>query len=641
MVLKARSFCLLGFLLAAFPGGAQEVPRPGEVILSLQDYLALVETAERVERERSRKMALAEAPVAEVVEQKTSIVVGEREAEVASAFEVLVQGSPKAPVRLPFAGIADEAEVKALGGNGNGGAAVTAAEEGGALLVVPAPGRYAVRIAGRAALEDLGGISRLALAPVQAPVALTEVDLPAELSWRAPGAVVVEDRVDGGRRKVRLATRQGQTQALEVRRRVDGGEAEKLLARTVVLTIVQLRPEGPRRHDVVLYEVARGSLGTFTVDLPAGLTVEQAGTDEGNVVPVVDSRRLTIHRKKQLAGTGYLVLSSTPEPGAALPLVPVIPQAEPRARYLAVSSSVAADLRPLPEPSWSRVDLDDLPPLLREALAELDLSAAWRLTGKPGEETALAVSVLPPARSLDTVVRLRETTTLLTVDGTVLHRDRLTLRSGSGAGTALDVVLPATATLWSAQVDGVPVRPVERGGTVSVPLGFDTRGEPVVEVVSVLERVISPGRSQLALALPRFAPPVLEHRWRLLLPEGGRYRFRSGDLRPVPRPGAASGRAGFFGAAKKRPISPPPPPPPPPPSSPPLPQAEPVELEEAQVSVDSPVDFGLEAAQLRQGLVGGVKPLQVTIPESGKLLVMTGVLPPAQVGVELDVRAKK
>jgi len=44
---------------------------------------------------------------------------------------------------------------------------------------------------------------------------------------------------------------------------------------------------------------------------------------------------------------------------------------------------------------------------------------------------------------------------------------------------------------------------------------------------------------------------------------------------------------------------------------------------------------------LQQGLVGGVKPLPVAIPESGKVLYLTGVLPPAKVGVELEVKGKR
>ncbi len=397
--------------------------------------------------------------------------------------------------------------------------------------MAPAAGRYAVQIAGPVPLGG-GGVSRLTLAPAAAPVSLTEIELPADLAWSAPGTVVVEDRVEGARRTVRLTARRGQAQTVEVRRRLDGGDSEKLLAQSLVLTLIQLRPDGPRRHDVVLYEVSRGGLGSFTVDLPPGLAVETVGTDEGEVVPAIESRRLTIQRRQQLRGVGYLVLTSTPKPGAELSLDPVVPEGTVRARYLALASSVAADVKPLPEASWPRIDLDDLPPALRDALGGVDLAAAWRLAGEaPG--LRMAVSSLPSAPSLPVVASLRETTTLITLDGTLLHRDRVTLRPGA-IGTALDLTLPAGSTLWSAKVDEVPVRPLERGnGKISVPLGFDTGRDAVVEVVSVQEKAIPKGRSELALDLPRIAVPVQEHRWRLLLPDGARYRYRSGDLRPA------------------------------------------------------------------------------------------------------------
>ena len=44
---------------------------------------------------------------------------------------------------------------------------------------------------------------------------------------------------------------------------------------------------------------------------------------------------------------------------------------------------------------------------------------------------------------------------------------------------------------------------------------------------------------------------------------------------------------------------------------------------------------------LQQGLVGGVKPLPIAIPETGKLLFLSGVLPPEKIGVEMEVKGKK
>ena len=333
---------------------------------------------------------------------------------------------------------------------------------------------------------------------------------------------------------------------------MDGGDAEKLLAQSLVLTLVQLRPDGPRRHDVVLYEVSRGGLGSFTVDLPPGLAVETVGTDEGEVVPAIESRRLTVQRRQQLRGVGYLVLTSTPaalDGGAELALDPVVPPWLPeavRARYVALSSSVAADVQPAPRgvlvADRSRRSAADPArgPRRRRPLGGL---AAGGRVGR--QDLRMAVSPLPAAPSLPAVASLRETTTLITLDGTLLHRDRITLRPAA-IGTALDLTLAAGATLWSARVDDVAVRPLERGGgTISVPLGFDTGKDAVVEVVSVQTKAIPTGRSELALDLPRVAIPVQEHRWRLLLPDGASYRFRSGDLRPVV--GAAPLRGAWLG----------------------------------------------------------------------------------------------
>jgi hypothetical protein len=693
MVLKrsvrsVRIVLSFALLLAGTVRGlaAQEKPRPGEVSLPLKDYLALVETAERVEKEKTRQATQREAPVAEVVAQRVSLVVDKDDVGVASELDVLVQGAPVKPVFLPFSGYPAQADVKGGGGAGMAGmagmtatAAVTALSGGGGVvLVAPSAGKYTVRVTGRAHLDGDGGIQRLAFAPVVAPVASTEVDLPADLAWSCPGAVVVEDQAQGGRRHVRLAARRGEKQVLELRRKIDSAEAGKLLAQTVVLTLFQLRPEGPRRHDVILYELSRGSLGRFTVELPPGLEVEQAGTDEGAAVPVVENGSLTIHRQHQLQGIGYLVLTSTPAADSlaqGVPLAAVRPEFDVRARYLAISSAVAADARPLPEKAWSRVDLTDLPQSLSEALAALDLTAAWRLSGTPAETAGarLMVATLPAAPSLDATILLRETTTLMTVDGTLLHRDRFTLESHSRAGASLDLALPAGATLWSAKVDEIPVRPLEHGGTVSVPLGFESGAKAVVEIVAVLERAIPAGRSQLALELPQVRIPVLDHRWKLLLPEGPRYRFQRGDLRPVlshvsqiptsrdpwtvlqATPGVLTDRINVGGnesgqqsqyagpgtpaGAEAAPVP-----------APPLDEPKAFndsraekrdkKKDEEQAASRKSALFAQEAQGLQQGLVGGVKPLPISIPESGKVLLLTGVLPPARVAAELEVKAQ-
>jgi hypothetical protein len=459
-----------------------------------------------------------------------------------------VQGHPHSKLALPAAGVVEAVEVRPAPAGAETGTAPSralpaavvdggSASEPGLFLVAAEPGRYTVRARGRERFDSAGGGSRLALPPIVAPVAVLEISLPAAYAWECAGTVVVDDRVAGTRRQLVLSAARGAAPVLVLRRAVAGDEASKLLVQDDVVSFLQLRPDGLRRYDVVLYEVARGALADLAVELPPGLEVETAGTDEGAAEPIIVGSRLVVHRQRQLRGAGFLVLTSRASAaGGTLPLALVGVEPPPRARYLAVAASVPADLAPQPAASWNRVDLGDLPHALGESLAALDVTAAWRLAvDAPAATLALAVSAAAQAPELETVVRRRLTTTLLTVDGTLLHRDRFEL---SQAGAALEVELPAGATLWSATVDGVPVRPLARGakgGSLTVPLGGGG-GAQAVEVVAVLDRALAGGRSRLLLELAQVQAPVLDHRWRLVLPENARFRYRGGDLRPVPAP---------------------------------------------------------------------------------------------------------
>jgi hypothetical protein len=272
-------------------------------------------------------------------------------------------------------------------------------------------------------------------------------------------------------------------------------------------------------------------------------------------------------------------------------------------------------------------------------------------------------------------------------------------------------------------VDGVSVRPLEQGGRLTVPLlgtdAFDIHDGPEVEIVSVEEQAIALGRSQLDLGLTRVDLPVLEHRWQLLLPEGNRYRYSGGDLRPAPPPeiqssarvlgvrigGVTSGEAGVEGVVNdvfgeaipgvsviaagqtaftdangrflllglppgrqkvhfmlsgmitvERDVTL---------ESGRIAQIE-AELQVASVEetivltaevptsrtltdrdltdareAEAQFQYRQNISVLNQGAVGGVRPLPVEIPETGKGLFLAGTLPPATVTARLEVKRKR
>lgn len=705
----------IGLVLLGPAAALGDAAADGSVTLPLADYLQLIERIDRAEKARSEPV---EPAVAELVSEATSLTLLNGSAEVVTTYQVELRGRPTKPMLLLATGLPESVAVEPADS-----AALHRTQEG-LLFVARRPGRYAVTLRAVAELEQDSGVARLQLAESRAPVATLALDLPAGESWTCSDTVVVEDNIVEERRRLRLAPARGQRPVLELRRRVAGAMEDEARARAVVVTVARAGKDGVERHDVVLYEVQRGELGRFVLGVPATLAVVRASTDEGSALPWIEGERLTVERRHRLDATGHLAVSFrplAPDAGGEVPLPQVKPAVEVRARYLVLASDQAADVSPLPPEAWSRVDLEDLPQTLYQEIAVIDPGAVWRLSGEPSAPR-LRARLLPAVEPLGTVVRRRSTTTLWTVDGSLVHRDRFTLHH---AGSSLDVTLPEGATLWSVQVDGQAVRPLERGGEIAVPLVFKAEGDTSVEVVAVEERSIVRGSSRLAVDLARVAPPVLEHDWRLLLPEQHRYRLARSDLRIAPRgesrsslhvdhllspgnsqragvagtlvdelgaplPGVTvtvsasggsprrtavtdvQGRFGVFGL---------------PPGSYRLiaeldgfatverqlevlagrtAQFElPMQISEIveEIVVTATTRSGLysetndlvvgldrrqmqESAQrelqaLGQGLAGGVKPLQVEIPESGKLLRLAGALPPASVGVELEMRVKR
>ncbi len=689
----------------------------GEVTLPLQQYLALLE---RIDRAQEAATDNGETEIfAELLSQRLEVRIEDEIVHYTAHLEVEVRGRAEKAVPLPFPTSADTGSIEPATG-----AALHRRQDGGTALAVSKEGSYRVTLSGRRSLLEGNGGWSLPLGSSRAPVASIEVDLAAGLAWACEGAVVVSETQDGARRRLHLAPLRGKAHELRLHRDLEGSTADLVFARAVVVTLAELTALGTRRHDVVHYEVQRGELERLEVELPAGLVPQTIGTDEGEADVLLKGDTLVVPRQQRLTKSGYLYLTA-PMTTGDLSLAPILPAVETRARYLVTVSSIAAESRPLPESGWMLVDLEDLPSALQPSIQAMKPTSVWRrLGGEESDVEKLEILRLPEVAKEEVLIERRETFTLLTVDGTLVHRELLSLR---GERSALDFDLPPGATLWSTTVDGVAVRPVERGGRFAIPLSFAGGRGAMVEIIAVQERALSEGRSRLRMELPEVDLPVLEHSWQLLLPENHRYRFAGGTLQPADpvrepigypsltgssedslrRTGSAriqgrvlmeDGSGGLPGAtviatsekyAGSRAV---------------VTDEEghyqflglpagryqvraqlegfnPVVrflhvgtagvasadfklylatlTEEIVLSAESPGSSGLtqkdrlranearaenlyldQAVQLQQGLVGGVKPLKVEIPRSGKALFLAGALPPRSVGVELEVRGR-
>ncbi|NOZ95601.1 MAG: carboxypeptidase regulatory-like domain-containing protein [Acidobacteria bacterium] len=545
---RLLSVILVVATAAATVGSAADPPT-GSVKLPLAEYLRLVRQAEH-NREAARAVRREEEPsVAALATQSTDITIGEETARVRSTFVVEVTGAPERTVPLPVTGLASTIGIVPDRGAVVGRADAAQAKGGSGLVLIPRrPGRYTVSVTGAALLKRDGGRRLLTLAPALAPVAVTRIDLPDTLSWRCPGTVVASEQVADGRRKLELGIPPGSSPTFSVAATLTEDQSKDLFATVTTVTLLRVTATGVRRTDIALYDVQRGELATHRIELPEGFEPDRAATDEREVPPLPDGHTLRIRREESLDFEGWVAVSGAVH-GESLDLSPIRPALPVTAHYLALSSEAAARLD-LPDGAWVRIGLDDLPEELATVLRTLDTGAVWRRTGSSPAGHVASLHRLPPAPAPPMVVRVRNTTTLLTVDGTLVHQDQLVLEHPA---SELRVQLPRGATLWSATVDGIAVRPAEEGGTVRIPLGL-AGGESRVELVAVQLKAVPAGRSRLELAAPSLELPVLTHTWSLLLPERNRYRLVASPLHRAPGgkramvAGFSAGEAGTSGA---------------------------------------------------------------------------------------------
>ncbi|REK06912.1 MAG: carboxypeptidase regulatory-like domain-containing protein [Acidobacteria bacterium] len=496
-----------------------------EIRLPLQRYDALLQEIERADAARAERLAAIEEPAAERLQVDQRIEVRGDGVHGTVRATVRVAGQKLLPVRLPLIGLVRAATVTPAG-------ASLAHREGSLTLLAERAGVYRLEVETFVPFaDDAAAVREVELVSGDAPVGSTVVRFGAELQWQCPGATVVRDEVDGQARVLELAIPGGTTATLRLRQPYQSAEAERALVQTITATVLDVQRQGIGRTDLAVYQVIRGEIATHVLDLPAGLQPESVVSDEGGAQSSRDAGQLQVYRQRLLRGTGFVKLHTPLRHGERIDLQPVAtgPGTSALGHYLVTRTSIASEVAP-PAGSWRRLDVSDLPASPSWG-AGTGIAAVWQLDAEAGAAPGtLTVELLPEAEDVGAVVRRRESTSLLTDSGSLVHRDVFQV---VGRSSALEVRLPPGSELWSLLVDDSPTRPLESGGTVFVPLSLDNDGTRSIELVSVQAGALPSRRSEITLQLATLETPVLEHRWRLLLPDGREYRYAGGVLRPT------------------------------------------------------------------------------------------------------------
>ncbi|MBI5801701.1 MAG: hypothetical protein HZA92_13390 [Verrucomicrobia bacterium] len=180
--------------------------------------------------------------------------------------------------------------------------------------------------------------------------------------------------------------------------------------------------------------------------------------------------------------------------------------------------------------------------MMRIDARELPEWAAGHASGAKGEQVVLAwrylrpgwkASVLPQrfaeAAVLQALVDSARLTTVVADDGQMMTEVSLSVRNNGRQ--FLEVELPKGAIVWSAFVNGQPVRPTKQGGKLLLPMEQSGGDAPLpIEFTYVAADKFPKRQGGVAFASPKFDVPLKNARWELLLPPDYEYTEFAGTM---------------------------------------------------------------------------------------------------------------
>jgi uncharacterized protein (DUF736 family) len=369
-------------------------------------------------------------------------------------------------------------------------------------IVVPIAARAGVE---QLALPSSGGLVRAALTLARPDVEVT-----------ATGGLIVERAP--APQGLRVVTHAAAGQALSLawhRKRDATRSALPLRLRANVQQAIGLGEEIGQMTARVTADVVQGAVSTLALQLPAGLVINQVqGAHVADWEVQGASLKVTllepVERQVTVLVTGELRPPATGR--IDIPLVQVV-DAERETGGVVVEVLGAGEVTTHEARGLDPADPSDLAELVAGRTSPA--LVAYRYRGQQGTANpralALTISRYAPQTVLLAAVDEARYRLLLTEDGKALVEGRLAVRNNQRS--FLGVKLPAGATLWSASIDGRPIRPGKgQDGLLLLPLQKRRAGEDApafaIDLVYVDRGAAWEPTGTLQVTLPSIDVPV-------------------------------------------------------------------------------------------------------------------------------------
>lgn len=518
--------------VAAANVAAQPVPAANTVTISLAEYNRLIERAA--------------APPVPTPALPAGAVVSHADLALRVDGDLLrgtitLQGEVlrDAPTAVPLLGGGALLRARLSGSAAATGGVPILQQQGVPHAVLPR-GPFTLQIDWAAAIVAEPGRASAQLPTLSAGTIRATIDAPGEGSDLTIDRALVTRRAPGqGRLVVEATLSPGGGSRIGWSSR-DGGPAAPVRALRLlddVKTLITVTENDLRVTALFDVTVVQGTASSLTVRLPEGFTLtsvtgaanESADVADGRLVVAVPAGR-TRHQ--------FLVAlerASVDAGGRRTVPLPWLEGSQRETGDVGIEGVGALELGVAEQRPLTRIDVAEVAPALA-ALAREPILAAWRYQRRGADAVSLAFDVtrFPDAAVLAAAADRATATTLVTPEGRSLTEVALTVRNQ--AQPFLKVGLPAGATLLSAEVAGVAVKPAQGADGLRIPLlrpGFRPQGPYQVSFVYLHAGTPFVGKGNATLSLARVDLPVAWLDWEVLLPDQVRASKFEGSAIPA------------------------------------------------------------------------------------------------------------
>jgi hypothetical protein len=486
---------------------------PGTVTISLSEYDRLVERATR--KDKSPEAAplpfvLSHAVFKLRVEEQT--LVG----------YVDIDGSllEKGAVKTPLTSSLTILEAK------QAGQPLPLLQEGSShSAILNGPGPFAVSLGVAAPLTIEAGRASFVLPVPLASSTMLSLELPGNHAnvHVEPGLITSRDTVNGNTR-IEASLEPGKPARIWWTTREIAAPVAQREVRFLsdVKTVVSVDDSELRLTALCDLTVIQGETAEFKLPVPDGYDVTAAS---GNSVESSDvsGNILTIRVHDPARRTHQFLITLERANRDTKVTAPMLefPGAQRETGELLVEAASAMELKAKESGGLRRIDVREANAITR-SLSHFPLQAAFRYNRKANDAPKLELEwqQFQDADVLSAVAERATVTTLANVEGRTLTEISLRVRNHAKAYMKVD--LPAGAQLFTAEIEGQPVKPAQDNNSSRIPLtrpGLDTSKAYTVSFVYLNEGPRFAKNGSYDMGLPKLDIPINVLTWEVALPE--------------------------------------------------------------------------------------------------------------------------